>query len=558
MFEYIEDVANGIVEGIKGNMSTIEADVAEYEAQAAENEAQAAKNEAQATENEVQATKNEAQAAKNEAQAAENEAQAAAEEATCPHYKEESYTTTDENGNMITEWETVPDTAADAASMAAAAALRAQAATLRAEATALKAVALTLRAEALALRAAATALKVAATTLRALASSLKSTIESLEIQVESFSNAIQETNATIEKTLKELDEGINATVQAIASFNIPDVQEVGNWITQLGDNALKKVGIDFSNEAEIKINSAIDWIKEVSNQTGAMLTNEINSLVNNLFLNNSNSIEVLEPKNFEEAKMLAKDKFVEYLNTLNYSDEMRQELINKYNKQIDNIVVLSDEEFYKRTGLLAESETGFSVKAIYNGPKDKIYVRESSQTSTGTFIHEAGAHSSGTMVPKEYSYYGYYNEEGEFCKYEGNFEDAEVKLIYVSVKDENGTIYSGIDEATTEYVTRKIYGEVRPNCAYNASADCLESITDSMTKNNICDGEQLLMDTYYGADKDLFKNKINEIIGNDEAYDNYVSILYKANNGDRMAQTNLELFQFTFELQCAKYSEKNV
>lgn len=557
MFEYIEDVANGIVEGIKGNMSTIEADVAEYEAQAAENEAQAAKNEAQATENEVQATENEAQAAKNEAQAAENEAQAAAEEATCPHYKEESYTTTDENGNMITEWETVPDTAADAASMAAAAALRAQAATLRAEATALKAVALTLRAEALALRAAATALKVAATTLRALASSLKSTIESLEIQVESFSNAIQETNATIEKTLKELDEGINATVQAIASFNIPDVQEVGNWITQLGDNALKKVGIDFSNEAEIKINSAIGWIREVSNQTGAMLTNEINSLVNNLFLNNSNSIEVLEPKNFEEAKMLAKDKFVEYLNTLNYSDEMRQELINKYNKQIDNIVVLSDEEFYKRTGHGGASETRILIAAINNGPEDKIYVRESFQTDIGTFIHESN-HSSGTMVPEGYSYYGYYNEEGEFCKYEGNFEDADVNLIYVSVRDENGTIYPGIDEATTEYVTRKIYGEVRPTCAYNASVDCLESITDSMTKYNICDGEQLLMNTYYGADKDLLKNKINEIVGNDEAYSSCTNMLYEANQGDKFAQIKTELFQTMFELRCAEYSEKNV
>ena len=55
-----------------------------------------------------------------------------------PHYKSEPYETTDDDGNTVTKYEQVPDTAADAAAMARAATLRAEAANLKAIAAALR------------------------------------------------------------------------------------------------------------------------------------------------------------------------------------------------------------------------------------------------------------------------------------------------------------------------------------------------------------------------------------------------------------------------------------
>ena len=100
MFEFVEKVATDIITSLGNTISQMSFDASSYDAQATE----------------------------NDAKAAQCEADASAEEASCPHYKSEPYETTDDDGNTVTKYEQVPDTAADAAAMARAATLRAEAA----------------------------------------------------------------------------------------------------------------------------------------------------------------------------------------------------------------------------------------------------------------------------------------------------------------------------------------------------------------------------------------------------------------------------------------------
>lgn len=117
MFEFVEKVATDIITSLGNTISQMSFDASSYDAQATE----------------------------NDAKAAQCEADASAEEASCPHYKSEPYETTDDDGNTVTKYEQVPDTAADAAAMARAATLRAEAANLKAIAAALRGLAAALR-----------------------------------------------------------------------------------------------------------------------------------------------------------------------------------------------------------------------------------------------------------------------------------------------------------------------------------------------------------------------------------------------------------------------------
>ena len=170
---------------------------------------------------------------------------------------------------------------------------------------------------------------------------------------------------------------------------------------------------------------------------------------------------------------------------------------NKYNEQIDKAVVLSDEEFFRQ---LEEYNEG--IVAYNNGAQDRVYIREGYANDPSVIIHEVGGHGTGTMSQTA-GYYYTDPETGENVLYTGKYEDSPYKLTW------KGN-YNGIDEAATEYFARKINGEKWEDCAYNPSTDALQKITDSMTKYTGVNGEEVLMKTYTGENKDLFKNEFDK------------------------------------------------
>ena len=130
----------------------------------------------------------------------------------------------------------------------------------------------------------------------------------------------------------------------------------------------------------------------------------------------------------------------------------------------------------------------------------------------------------------------------------------------------------GFEEATTQYITKKICQTSDDNSDYNYSVNLLEKMADSMTKYGICNGESLITETYFGDDKQLLRKQIDEILGNDATIEdggrseniNYSYInntMSDANNYDRRERSNslekLDKIAEEFDKKCAEYAEKN-
>ncbi len=501
MFEFVEKVATDIITSLGNTISQMSFDASSYDAQATE----------------------------NDAKAAQCEADASAEEASCPHYKSEPYETTDDDGNTVTKYEQVPDTAADAAAMARAATLRAEAANLKAIAAA----------------------------LRGLAAALRGTLFSMTSQQKQISQASQDSQFAIVATTKLLREGIDVTKRVIAAFNVPEASNFKEWTSAVGDNLLNAIGVDLSDGLNDEIYTAIGVVTTVGaiagplvvrrttsiigakmgngiignigryeanivseaiiktyfNETGAKVAqNAIASALTFIGIDSLptqgkkavpnaatiNGTEQDSKMTFEEAKTDAKEKYAKYVEKFNcYTEEQKKDLINKYNEQIDKAVVLSDEEFFRQLG-----EYNEGIVAYNNGAQDRVYIREGYANDPSVIIHEVGGHGTGTMSQTA-GYYYTDPETGENVLYTGKYEDSPYKLTW------KGN-YNGIDEAATEYFARKINGEKWEDCAYNPSTDALQKITDSMTKYTGVNGEEVLMKTYTGENKDLFKNVYNE------------------------------------------------
>ena len=501
MFEFVEKVATDIITSLGNTISQMSFDASSYDAQATE----------------------------NDAKAAQCEADASAEEASCPHYKSEPYETTDDDGNTVTKYEQVPDTAADAAAMARAATLRAEAANLKAIAAA----------------------------LRGLAAALRGTLFSMTSQQKQISQASQDSQFAIVATTKLLREGIDVTKRVIAAFNVPEASNFKEWTSAVGDNLLNAIGVDLSDGLNDEIYTAIGVVTTVGAIAGPLVVRRItsiigakmgNGIIGNIgryeanivseaiiktYFNETgakvaqnaiasaltfigidslptqgkkavpnaatiNGTEQDSKMTFEEAKTDAKEKYAKYVEKFNcYTEEQKKDLINKYNEQIDKAVVLSDEEFFRQ---LEEYNEG--IVAYNNGAQDRVYIREGYANDPSVIIHEVGGHGTGTMSQTA-GYYYTDPETGENVLYTGKYEDSPYKLTW------KGN-YNGIDEAATEYFARKINGEKWEDCAYNPSTDALQKITDSMTKYTGVNGEEVLMKTYTGENKDLFKNVYNE------------------------------------------------
>lgn len=521
-----------------------------------------------------EATSFEQQAAENEQLASQKEAEANSEEASIHHYKTETRTrtVTDDDGNTTTEEYDVSviDEEADAASLARAVALRAEAA----------------------------ALKAIASTLRGVAASLRLTSSATGVQQQQFNQAITTTQLAIATTNLLLKEGMNIIGQVKSAFNVPQTENKVEWAKNVGSNLLKIVGVDLSDglndeiynaigvatqlgviAGTVALNSAVSVIgtkmgvgilgnlgrqalkiesqnikDKYLNQTAAKVAQ--NAIASALTLHGINALPTVEKNfsisaatlngtekisqmTFEEAKTEAKEKYAKYVAKLDcYTDEQKQDLINKYNKQIDKAVVLSDEDSFKQLGKYNEG-----IVAYNNGAQDRVYIREGYANDPSVIIHEVGGHGTGSMA-SEAGYYYTNPETGEDVLYTGKYEDSPYKLSW------KGN-YSGIDEAATEYFARKINGEKWEECAYNSSTDALQKITESMTKYAGINGEELLMQTYTGEDKDLFKNVYNKISGSNGAYDALNAMMRDSNTGNKMGGSQALYYETRFfEIDC--------
>lgn len=544
MFKFTEETANEIVTGINGEATQMETDASSWDAQAKENDAKAEQCLADAN----------------------------AEEASCPHYTTETYTDTDEEGNSVEKERSVPDTEADSAALANAARLRAEVASLKAVASA----------------------------LRALAVALRMTVGMLRNRQQKINQAIVATQTAVSFTVNLLVEGTNMAKQAVEAFNVPEKKFTKEWASSVGTNLLKVVGVDLSDGLNDELYVAIGVATQLGTVAGTIAVRYTVSLINSKIGNGiigsvakygvktasdimietylgktgakvaqnaiasaltlhginalptdrsgfkANAVAVKssdETSNitFEEAKNEAKDKYAKYIATLNnYTAEQKQELINKYNNEIDKIVVLSDEEFSER---FAKGDSG--VVAVYNGPEDKSYIRAGFECDAGRIIHEVGGHGTGSMCSEE-GYFYIDSETGEAIKYEGKYENSEHQLSWGSSSSKG----AGMNESATEYFTRKIDGDNRENCRYNSSTNALESVVDTITKYGNVDGEELLFETYTGDDKEKFGQKLNELAGGD-MYDLLDDAMLKANLGDVASQKLVEVYAAAFEIRCA-------
>ena len=556
MFEFLESKANDLIEEITKTATGMDSDAEASLAQANQIEQEATQAEADAT----------------------------AEEGSCPHYKdvEHTETKTDEDTGetySVTVIERVADLAADASSRAKAASLRARAATLKATAAA----------------------------LRELARALRTQLDSMKAQRQKFADAVSAVNEKISDTTYKLEEGTSLIAGVINTFSVPIISGAVNMTKNTVNSILGNIGIDLSDGFdENDVYGLTGWIAQTTVDTGAMVVKSFVSttvasalgggvigatgafIVGKIvgptideafgdkavegvhtFLTSAlgflgikakpdeKEIDSFESKDvtnsfntateqanisleFDTVKSTAKELYKEYLNKFNYTDEKKQSLIEKYNKEIDNVILLPDEEFNKKFGT--------NLTGIYNGPEDRAYIRESWKTSTGllgVIVHEIGGHGTGSMIPSELRFY---DENGKWVYY---------------AKDSFGTNLHAMNEATTELLARQITGEKGESCAYNIDTDVLEKICTSMEKYGICNGFELLNDTYTGEDKYLFAQKYNEIltsVSSDSSRNNYQDLcecmekqLNSNSIGDKVV---LDLKALTFEQACKRYSEE--
>ena len=456
-------------------------------------------------------------------------------------------------------------------------------------------------------RAQAEAMEAQAEVLEAVAAALMAAISELSGKVSEFKNAMAMVEAAINNSSALMNSGADIMGQIMSAFNLSETELTGNlgkdilsaFISDLKVSASEAIRSELAglaeeftkgtaqagaqminNFASALIDSTLgngaigNTLKGLvgtftniganiilNNNTGARMTeNTIVAALSSMGMdpdvavaimaNSSNRSQAAGATSYAEAQQISKELYADYVKTLGYDSAKEQALIDKYNKAIDSIVVVPNTEFDQMVGN-DPTRTGFFTNAFNNGPQDTIYMRESVSTRVDIMIHEAGGHGVGSMIPEEYTGYWYTDETGNTVRYEGDIKNATVDVSYGSIFFYNPNIqeyvtYSGIDEATTEYFTRRIYGYTSEDCAYNKGTDTLESIVNSLTDHYDVNGDRLLYDTYTGDDKTLFKNQYNDIMGED-AYDRLSNQMYDASRGDKGAGFILDATAFVFE-----------
>ena len=541
MFEFTKNVADNVASQLgrtKGDMLN-EAD--EYEKSAREKEAKASENEAKATQDESDASIIEL-----------NPQRTVVEEEYDPE------TNTYKKVGETSE----PDTAKAAENKALYDSLLAEATKLRKEAA---------------------DLRKEAANLAGLAASLRFSAGDLEGALKDLQLAIENSTKAITQSINLLNNEIDSIRSAISAFNfgIPKEINIGSWISNIGNNISNIINLDNFNT---KIQEGLNWLYEIGKKTGAKISEGFTSGIVGIFdeiikpfITGANPLKnvvvfglglmgiytepqidpayIVEDERIDNAKKEAINLYNEYLNTLNISEEQKEQYRQAFEEKIQNAVVLKN-EYFEGLGFGA---TTMGVYIGKSGGKGTGYIKEDALNGeylVNILIHEVGGHGVGTMGQSKLSQNGgiYIYDIKDINKVPNNFRM---------------NIHAGMEEAVTEYVTGKICKEKNEGCHYNYSVDLLEKMLGSMTKHGICDGDALVYENYVGNDKKLLENKVNEIFGDDSSveymnetiklnYSTISDIMYGANGGSNGFDLNdMNKVAEEFDKKCAEYAEKN-
>ena len=442
-------------------------------------------------------------------------------------------------------------------------------------------------AEAQQARAKVTEYRANAANLRTLAGSLKLLSGDISGSINNWNLAIENSTKAITQSINLLNNEIDSIRSAISAFNfnIPKEINIGSWISNIGNNISNIINLDNFNT---KIQEGLNWLYEIGKKTGAKISEGFTSGIVGIFdeiikpfITGANPLKnvvvfglgligiytepqidpayIVEDERIDNAKKEAINLYVEYLNTLNISEEQKKQYRQAFEEKIQKAVVLKNEYFEDIPGVSANT---MGIYVGKSGGKGTGYLKEDAlngKNFVNILIHEIGGHGVGTM---------------------GQWKVTQNGGIYMyDIKDTNKVpdnpkmnMDGAMDEAVTEYITGKICKEKNEDCGYKYSVDLLEKIVNSMTKYGICDGDALVYETYVGNDKKLLEDKINKIFGDNCSIEymnetrklNYSTInkIMDGANGGQSEYNGFDLNDMNkvaeeFDRKCAEYAEKN-
>ena len=544
MFEFTKNVADNLVKSLEQTRKSMETEAQNYETKATEYESLATDKE-------------------NEASSKESEASSID---LNPQKEVQDYTT-DEEGNSVpngSHWETDEAT-------------RAQNITTYNQ----------LLAEAQQARADAAKYRANAANLRTLAGSLKLLAGDIRGSINNWNLAIENTTKAITQSTNLLNDEINSIRSAISTFNfnIPKEINIGSWISNIGNNISNIINLDNFNT---KIQEGLNWLYEIGKKTGAKISKGFTSGIVGIFdeiikpfITGANPLKnvvvfglgligiytepqidpayIVEDERIDNAKKEAINLYVEYLNTLNISEEQKKQYRQAFEEKIQKAVVLKNEYFEDIPGV---STNTMGIYVGKSGGKGTGYLKEDAlneKNFVNILIHEIGGHGVGTMGQWKVT------QNGGIYMYD-------IKDINKVPDNPKMNMDGAMDEAVTEYITGKICKEKNEDCGYKYSVDLLEKMVNSMTKYGICDGDALVYETYVGNDKKLLEDKINKIFGDNCSIEymnetrklNYstISKIMEGANGRQSEYNGFDLNDMNkvaeeFDRKCEEYAEKN-
>lgn len=544
MFEFTKNVADNLVKSLEQTRKSMETEAQNYETKATEYESLATDKE-------------------NEASSKESEASSID---LNPQKEVQDYTT-DEEGNSVpngSHWET--DEVTRAQNIATYNQLLAEAQQARAKVAEYRA---------------------NAANLRTLAGSLKLLAGDIRGSINNWNLAIENSTKAITQSTNLLNDEINSIRSAISTFNfnIPNVINIGNWISNIGNNISNIINLDNFNT---KIKEGLNWLYEIGKKTGAKISEGFTSGIVGIFdeiikpfITGANPLKnvvvfglgligiytepqidpayIVEDERIDNAKKEAINLYVEYLNTLNISEEQKKQYRQAFEEKIQKAVVLKNEYFEDIPGVSANT---MGIYVGKSGGKGTGYLKEDAlneKNFVNILIHEIGGHGVGTMGQWKVT------QNGGIYMYD-------IKDINKVPDNPKMNMDGAMDEAVTEYITGKICKEKNEDCGYKYSVDLLEKMVNSMTKYGICDGDALVYETYVGNDKKLLEDKINKIFGDNCSIEymnetrklNYstISKIMEGANGRQSEFNGFDLNDMNkvaeeFDRKCAEYAEKN-
>ncbi len=544
MFEFTKNVADNLVKSLEQTRKSMETEAQNYETKATEYESLATDKE------------NEASSKESEASSIDLNPQ-----------KEVKDYTTDEEGNSVpngSHWET--DEATKAQNITTYNQLLAEAQQARADAAKYRA---------------------NAANLRTLAGSLKLLDGDIRGSINNWNLAIENTTKAITQSTNLLNDEINSIRSAISTFNfnVPNVINIGNWISNIGNNISNIINLDNFNT---KIKEGLNWLYEIGKKTGAKISEGFTSGIVGIFdeiikpfITGANPLKnvvvfglgligiytepqidpayIVEDERIDNAKKEAINLYVEYLNTLNISEEQKKQYRQAFEEKIQKAVVLKNEYFEDIPGVSANT---MGIYVGKSGGKGTGYLKEDAlneKNFVNILIHEIGGHGVGTMGQWKVT------QNGGIYMYD-------IKDINKVPDNPKMNMDGAMDEAVTEYITGKICKEKNEDCGYKYSVNLLEKMIGSMTKYGICDGDALVYETYVGNDKKLLEDKINKIFGDNCSIEymnetrklNYstISKIMEGANGRQSEYNGFDLNDMNkvaeeFDRKCEEYAEKN-